>query len=96
MEVLMIKINIIGNGTGELSSNSDYLNEAVRISHGANTLVKDMNPTVLSQAMGNDYTELFTLCMALALGEGKLRFKPLKLCLKNWPCDASCSCGGVK
>ena len=59
-----------GNGHGEPSSN---LNKAVCISHTANTLGKNMNPTILLPAMGKivGQTELFNLGMATSL-EGKL------------------------
>ena len=49
-------------------------NEAARNSHSANTIVKGMNPTILSPAMGKlvGQTELVDLNMASGLGEGKL------------------------
>ena len=63
-------VAIIGNGQCDVSSNLD---ECVCSSHGANTLGKVMNPTILAPSQGKKVgqTELFNLGMANSLGEGK-------------------------
>ena len=50
------------------------LNEAVRISHRAKTLDKNMNPTILFLVMGKTggLTGLFKLVMATGLGKGEI------------------------
>ena len=50
------------------------LDDAVCISHSANTLGKGMNPTILPQAVGNivDQTWFFNLGMTTRLEKGKL------------------------
>ena len=59
--------------------------EAVGISHGAYTLAKGMNPTILPRTMGKivDQTGLFSLCMVTGLGEGKLISNQLNSVLKK-------------
>ena len=50
------------------------LDEAVSIAHCTNTLVKDMNPTILPPAMGKliGETGLLSLGMVTSLGEWKI------------------------
>ena len=54
-------------------SEVQILDEAVYISDYANTLEKDINPTILSTDTGKigGQTGLFTFGMATGLGEGK-------------------------
>ena len=57
------------------------LNEAIFISHSANTVGKDINRTILPAAMSKieGQTELFSLDMATGLEKGK----PIKLRVKT-------------
>ena len=56
-----------------------------------------LHPTILSPAMGKIVwqTGSWTLVWKLVWEKENSEFKPVKFYLKNWPCVASCLCGGV-